>query len=146
MLLSRAKDLAFRVGTRVHRAVVALSGGRILGRAAGMPVVVLTTTGRRTGRERSTVLTVPVTQGSTMVLVASYAGDDRHPQWYLNLRADPRVTVAGAGGRRDMSARTATGAEVAELWPRVVAAYAGYDRYRARTDRDIPLVILEPRG
>jgi len=80
------------------------------------------------------------------VVVASYGGDDRHPQWYLNLRAEPNVTVTMNGRPRRMVARTASAGEKAELWPRIVASYRGYGGYQERTDRDIPVVILEPAG
>lgn len=119
------------------------TGGRLLGRVAGMPVLVLTTTGRRTGRARTTVLTTPVHDDDRIVLVASYGGDDRHPAWFLNLRNVPTVTVEMDGRTRSMRARIASGEEKADLWPEVVAAYGGYGSYQGRTDRDIPVVILE---
>ena len=78
-----------------------------------------------------------------VVLVASYGGHPTHPQWYANMLADPRIVLTGRGRRRELVVRTATAAERAELWPRVVAAYDGYRQYQARTDREIPLVICE---
>jgi deazaflavin-dependent oxidoreductase (nitroreductase family) len=143
--VTRTKDAAFRAGTAAHRALLRLSRGRAFGRVAGMPVIVLSTTGRRTGRTRSTVLTAPVTDGGRLVLVASYGGDHRHPAWFLNVRANPDVTVTTGGRCTPMHARVATAAERADLWPRVVAAYPGYATYQARTPRTIPLVIVEPR-
>ena len=80
-----------------------------------------------------------------MVLVASKGGDDRDPDWYRNLIAQPDIELTMAGQRRPMRARRASPQEKAELWPRVVAAYAGYGGYQRRTERDIPLVICEPR-
>jgi deazaflavin-dependent oxidoreductase (nitroreductase family) len=79
------------------------------------------------------------------VLVASKGGDDRNPDWYRNLTARPEVELTMDGRHRPMRARTATAEERDELWPRVVAAYKGYAAYQRRTDRDIPLVICEPR-
>ncbi len=110
-----------------------------------MPVVILTTVGHRTGRRRRTVLTAPLVEGDRVVLVASYGGHSHNPHWFQNLLVHPQVglTVGGEGERR-MRARVATGEERAELWPRVVSAYPGYARYQQRTDRRIPLVILEP--
>lgn len=108
-----------------------------------MPVLVLTTTGRKSGQPRETMLTTPLQEDGRIVLVASYGGDDRHPQWYLNLVEDPDVTVTTGGSTRAMRARVASPAEKAELWDRVTAAYKGYAAYQHRTERDIPLVILE---
>ncbi len=132
--------------TGAHEAVVRATNGRLLGRAGGMPVLILTTTGRKSAKPRSTVLTSPVHDDERVVLVASYGGDDRHPSWYLNLRDDPRVSVTMAGEERTMRARVADGDEKAALWPQIVGAYRGYAAYQSWTDRDIPVVILEPAG
>ncbi len=140
----RPKDRLFKLGTALHRAILRVSKGRLLARLGGMPVLILTTTGRRTGKSRSTVLTSPVHEEDRIVLVASYGGDDRHPEWFLNLRDDPAVTVTWAGRRRDMRARVATEEERAQLWPRVVESYQGYAAYQRRSSRRIPLVVLEP--
>ncbi len=138
------KDEAFKLATGLHRALLGLSKGRVLGRVAHMPVVILTTTGRRTGAARTTVLTSPVQDGDRVVLVASYGGDRRHPAWFLNLREHPDVRLRTGTMDRLMRARIAAPEERAELWPRIVAAYSGYGRYQERTDREIPVVVLEP--
>ena len=138
-------DISLKTVSRVHRAIVQLSGGKILGSAFGMPVVELHTVGRKSGQSRSTMLTAPVIEGDRVVLVASKGGDDRDPDWYRNLIADPDIELTMAGRRRPMRARRASPQEKAELWPRVVAAYAGYGSYQRRTGRDIPLVICKPR-
>ncbi len=110
-----------------------------------MPVVILTTIGHRTGRRRRTMLTAPLLDHDRVVLVASYGGHSRNPHWFQNLLVHPDVGLTTAGeGERPMRARVATRDERAELWPRVVSAYPGYARYQQRTDRRIPLVILEP--
>ena len=127
----------------LHGGIFDVSRGRVLGRLAGMPVYRVTTTGRASGRPRHTMLTAPLADEDRVVLVASYGGSPQHPQWYRNLLADPAVTLVGGGRRRTATARTATAAERAELWPAVVAAYAGYAAYQSRTDREIPLVICE---
>ena len=80
-----------------------------------------------------------------VVLVASWGGDDRHPTWYLNLRDHPEVEITTTGAHREMTARTASADEKAELWPRITATYPGYAGYQTKTDRDIPVVILDPR-
>ncbi len=128
----------------LHKAILKLSGGRVLGTTFGMPVVRLTTTGRKSGEPRTTMLTSPVHDDEKVVLVASYGGDDRHPNWYLNLTANPEVEITMQGTTRSMRARVASAEEKQELWPAITKAYKGYAAYQKRTDRDIPVVILEP--
>lgn len=142
--MANAKDMVMRVVTGFHKAVFRASNGRLANRGNGMPVLQLTTTGRKSGKRRTTMLTSPVQDGERMVLVASNGGDDRHTNWFLNLRDDPKVEVTMDGRTRPMRARVASPEEKAELLPRVVAAHGGYAQYQTRTDRDIPLVILEP--
>jgi deazaflavin-dependent oxidoreductase (nitroreductase family) len=138
-------DIGFKAMSQAHRAIVRLSNGRVLGSAFGMPAVELHTVGRKSGQPRSTMLTAPVIDGDRVVLVASKGGDDRDPDWYRNLVAHPEIELTMAGQRLPMLARRASAAENAELWPRVVAAYSGYGGYQRRTERDMPLVICEPR-
>jgi len=142
--MANAKVMMMRVVTGFHKAVFRASNGRLANRGYGMPVLQLTTTGRKSGKRRTTMLTSPVQDGDRMVLVASNGGDDRHTNWYLNLRDDPNVEITMDGRTRPMRARVASADEKAELWPRVVAAHRGYAQYQTRTNRDIPLVILEP--
>jgi deazaflavin-dependent oxidoreductase (nitroreductase family) len=144
-LQQQLADFGLRTMSQVHRAIVHVTGGRVLGSAFGMPVVELRTVGRRSGLPRSTMLTAPVVDGDRVVLVASKGGDDRDPDWYRNLVADPEVELTIAGQHRLMRARPASPDEKAALWPRVVAAYHGYAGYQRRTERDIPVVICEPR-
>lgn len=139
------KDKVAYAITAVHQALFDLSRGKVLGTVAGMPVIKLTTTGWKSGRHRTTMLTAPLRRGEEIVLVASWGGDDRHPQWYRNLVAQPDVEVTEAGRTRPMRARTASPQEKAELWPQIVAAYSGYAGYQRRTERDIPVVILSDR-
>ncbi len=140
----RIKDATAKFWTGVHQSIFRATNGAVLGRAFGMPVVMLTTTGRKSGRKRTTMLTSPVQEGDSIVIVASYGGDDRHPAWFLNLRDNPEVEVTTMGRTMQMIARVATPEEKAELWPKVTRSYGGYGRYQQRTERDIPLVILEP--
>ena len=139
------KDLGFRVLNTTHRSILHASGGRIGGSAFGMPVIELFTVGRRSGQTRSTLLTAPVVDGNQIVLVASKGGDDRDPDWYQNIVAQPDVELIMAGNRFRMRARDATASEKVELWPRIEAAYRPYAHYRRVSSRDIPLVICEPR-
>jgi deazaflavin-dependent oxidoreductase (nitroreductase family) len=128
-----------------HRAVLAASFGRIGWSLAGMPVLELTTTGRKSGKPRSVMLSSPLQEGTTIVLIASRGGDDRQPSWYLNLAENPEVKVRWKGQpTRVMYARTADPAERARLWSKVVADHSKYADYQSRTNREIPLVLLSP--
>lgn len=138
------KDQVARAVTSVHAAVFRASRGRVLNRFSGMPVLMLTTTGRKSGQRRTTMLAAPIADEDKVVLVASYGGDDRDPSWFLNLKAHPSVTVTMGGRDRPMTARVASAEEKAELWPQVVRSYKGYAGYQEKTRRQIPLVILEP--
>ncbi|HVF32081.1 MAG TPA: nitroreductase/quinone reductase family protein [Acidimicrobiales bacterium] len=138
-------DLFFTIMNAIHRGAVVLSGGRLGHEVMNMPVLELTTTGRRTGERRTVYLTSPVQEGDTIVVVASKGGDDRHPAWFHNLTADPAVEVAWMGGdTKPMRARVATPEERARLWSQVTARYGGYAQYQKRAARQIPLVLLEP--
>ena len=127
-----------------HRGLMKLTGGRVGWQAGSMPVVELTTTGRKSGQPRTVLLTSPVQEGSTYVVVASRGGDDQHPAWFLNLRDNPDVEVTTRGEKRRMRARVADPAERARLWPLVTADHKNYAGYQKKTDREIPLVLLEP--
>ena len=138
-------DFAMKAMNAVHRTILTLSFGKVGWKAANMPVLELTTTGRRSGQPRTVLLTSPLQLGDTLVVVASRGGDDQHPAWFVNLRANPDVQVAVQGGaRRPMRARVATTEERAELWPKVTTDHANYAGYQRKTDREIPLVLLEP--
>jgi deazaflavin-dependent oxidoreductase (nitroreductase family) len=137
-------DFGFRTMNQLHRSILRVTGGRVLSRPFGMPAVELTTVGRRSGRRRTTMLTAPIVEGERVVLVASKGGDDRDPDWFRNLLANPEVELTLEGRTRRMRARRATPEEKATLWPQVVAAYQGYGGYQARTQRDIPVVVCDP--
>lgn len=138
-------DLFMKGMNTVHRTVLQLSGGRLLNSVGTMKVVELHTTGRTSGKRRSTMLTAPIHDGDTYVLVASKGGDDRDPDWHRNLVADSAVELTVDGDTRPFVARVATDDEKAEMWPRIVEAYRGYDGYQSKTDRNIPVVVCEPR-
>jgi deazaflavin-dependent oxidoreductase (nitroreductase family) len=138
-------DLLLKTMNAVHRALLRVSGGRIGYEVGGMPVLALTTTGRRSGLPRSVMLTSPLRDGAAYVVVASRGGDDRHPAWFLNLRDAPRVQVTVQGGPQvSMIAAVATPDERARLWPQVADRYRNYAGYQRRTRREIPLVLLHP--
>ena len=125
-----------------------MSGGRLKRSflfAAGQPVLALTTTGRKSGAKRSTVIAC-MPDGDDLVVVPSNAGQDRPPAWWLNLQADPQAEVDFRGEHRVVRARPASVEEVGRLWPRILEQYSGFEQYRRMTNREIPVVILERKG
>ena len=129
----------------LHKGLLKLSGGRLGWTAFEMPVLELTTTGRRSGRPRPVMLTSPLSDGGRILIVASKGGENTHPAWFLNLLENPQVTVSmkGAPGV-SMIASVASRAERDRLWPVVVEEQARYGGYQENTDREIPLVLLQP--
>ena len=135
-----------RVFWNLHRGLYRVSGGRIgerLFTPQGLGSLLLTTTGRTSGRPRSTALFF-LAEGERLAVVASKLGSDRDPAWWRNLQATPEAEVRLGPRRRRVRAREATPEERAALWPRFVAAYPNYARYEERTSRRIPIVLLEP--
>ena len=145
MRVTEPKHLLFKVVTGFHRAVYDLTHGKVGGTTMGMPVLKLTTVGRKSGQRRTTMLTSPLVEGDDVILVASFGGDDRHPAWYLNLVANPDVEIDIEGSKRLMRARVAEDEERARLWDAVTAKHDNYADYQRRTDREIPVVVLSPR-
>lgn len=145
----RTPDRMIDVGTWVlengHRALLKLTGGRYPKTILGMQPVELHTVGRKSGLRRSTMLTAPILDEKQVVLVASKGGYQEHPDWYKNLAADPDVEITIDGETKPMRARTASPEEKSALWPTIVATYKGYAGYQRNTEREIPVVILEPR-
>jgi deazaflavin-dependent oxidoreductase (nitroreductase family) len=138
-------DLTLKAMNTIHRGLLKMSGGRVGWQASNMPVIELTTTGRKSGQPRSVMLTSPLQEGTAYVIVASRGGDDHHPAWFLNLRDNPDVEVSVKGEpKRRMRARIASPEERARLWPRVTADHKNYAGYQTKTEREIPLVLLEP--
>jgi deazaflavin-dependent oxidoreductase (nitroreductase family) len=138
-------DAGFKLLNLTHKAALRVTGGRWPTVLFGMPGVELETIGRKSGEPRTTMLTSPIHDESRVVLIASKGGDDRDPQWYLNLNANPDVRVTMNGETRAMRARTASTDEKAALWPDIVAVYKGYEGYQQKAGREIPVVICEPR-
>lgn len=138
-------DLVLKGMNAAHRLLLRATGGRIGHDAAGMPVLELTTVGRRSGEPRSVLLTAPLVEGDTLVVVASRGGDDHHPAWFLNLRDHPDVQVSVRGGPREPRRAEIVGPdERPALWERVASRYRNYAGYQRRTEREIPLVRLVP--
>lgn len=138
-------DLQMKAMNAVHRTMLRASRGKVGWRLLGMPVVELTTTGRKSGEPRTVMLTSPWQEDGTYVVVASRGGDDRPPAWLLNLQASPQVTVSVAGGPAEAwTAQVASEQERARLWPLLTAKHTNYAGYQRKTDREIPLVLLRP--
>jgi deazaflavin-dependent oxidoreductase (nitroreductase family) len=136
-------QFVFRSMSALNTWLYRLSGGKIAGSMKGAPILLLTTTGRKTGKTRVTPL-LYLRDGENLVLVASKGGSPSHPVWFLNLEANPDVEVEVGRTRERRRARRATSEERERLWPKVVEMYRGYADYQAKTTREIPLVILEP--
>src|SRR6476620_4826650 len=138
-------DLLLKTMNGVHRALLKASFGKFGWEVGKMPALELTTTGRKSGQKRSVMLTSPVQEGDTIVVVASRGGDDTHPAWFLNLRDHPEVEVSLKGApKKAMIATVASPDERARLWPMVTAKYKNYAGYQTKTTREIPLVLLDP--
>ena len=133
-----------RAVTKLHASLFRSTGGRVGGSIPGSgPVLLLTTNGRKTGRER-TVPLLYLPDGEDLVIVASNGGTAKHPTWWLNLRANPVARVEVGDKRLRVRARGASPGERERLWPRLVEMYGGYEGYQEKTDREIPVVILHP--
>src|SRR5271166_586849 len=126
-------DTGFKLLNLTHKTVLHLTGGRWPRDLFGMPGVELRTIGRKSGQPRSSMLASPIHDEHRVVLVASKGGDERDPQWYLNLVANPDVEVTMNGETRKMRARTASPEEKAALWPNIVAIYKGYASYQEKS-------------
>lgn len=144
-LRNRLADALMVTMNLLHRAVLTVTSGRVGWRLGRMTAVQLHTIGRTTGRRRSTMLSAPLREGDRFVLVASKGGDDRHPEWYLNLVTNPDIELTVRDQTFRLRARTAGPEEKSQLWPAIVATYPAYALYQRRTSRDIPVVICEPQ-
>lgn len=130
--------------SRLHVVLYKASGGRVGGHLAKTaPVLLLTTTGRKSGKRRTTPL-LYVKDADRYVIVASVGGAPKNPAWYLNLRSNPAAAIQVGGRKLAVTAETAGPDDRARLWAAVTQMYAGYDAYQAKTSREIPIVILTP--
>ena len=137
------RDGTAKLLSHLHTAAYRLSSGRIGRRLVDNDVLLLTTTGRHSGRSH-TVPLLFLQDGARFIVFASWGGRDDHPEWYLNLVAHPNATVQVRGERHPVVARTAEPGERERWWQAAVAAYRGYAVYENRTDREIPVVFLDP--
>lgn len=134
----------YRVFWVLHRWTFKLSGGRIGSRIQGLDILLLYSTGRKSGQRRENMLTY-LPHGEAYLVAASNAGASRPSGWYFNLKAHPETQVLVKGRRIKVSAREAEGAEREELWKRFLTSTGGYERYADLTDRVIPVMVLEPQ-
>ena len=142
-VIARQRDASFRHNSAEHlRQYLATDGDDGYLSASGIPNLILTTTGRRSGKPYATPLYFGEHDGRYL-LVASYAGSDLHPKWYLNLREHPDVDVQIRGERFAARARTATATEKPVLWDIMTKIYTGFAEFQDATEREIPVVILE---
>lgn len=137
-------QIVLKTMNQLHKTMLSLSGGKLGWEVANMPVLELTTTGRKSGKQRATLLTTPWQDGERMVVIASAGGNDTHPAWFLNLRDNPAVTVRRSDRTDAMTARIAEGDERTEIWGEVTSKYSNYADYQSKTEREIPVVVLEP--
>jgi deazaflavin-dependent oxidoreductase (nitroreductase family) len=135
---------ALRWAGKLNVPVYRLSGGRLMGKIGRAPVLLLTTTGRKSGQQR-TAPVVYLADSERLSVIGSNAGNARTPAWSLNLKANPDAEVEIGRERRRVRARVVEGSERSDLWRRHNEQYAGFDDYEARTDRDIAVFVLEPR-
>ena len=138
------RDSSVRRWSRAHRRLFQITHGRVGKRLVDNDMLLLTTSGRVTG-EAHTVPLLYLRDGDRLVVIASYGGRGHHPDWYLNLESAPEVGVELPGARVRMIARTASSEERAHWWPCIVDAYYAYAAYQLRTQREVPVVFLDPR-
>lgn len=141
--MSLSPGLLSRLG-RFNVPVYRATRGRVMGKVGRAPVLLLTTTGRRSGQPR-TAPVLYLADGDRLIVIGSNAGNERAPAWALNLLAQPEAEVQVRGDRRAVRARVAQGEERADLWRRMNDQYGGFEDYRSRTSRDINVFVLEGR-
>ena len=134
---------AQKLATRLHASLFRATNGRVGGRMLGSPVLLLVATGRKSGERRTTPL-LYLRDGDRYVIVASNGGAPKHPVWWLNLEAHPEAAVEVGGRKTRVLASEAQGEEKARLWKRLVEMYPSYESYQKRTDREIPVILLDP--
>jgi F420H(2)-dependent quinone reductase len=139
----RARNAIGRGAKKLHSSIYRASDGRIWGTMFGGPILLLNTTGRKSGQRRTTPL-MYASDGDDFILIASNGGAPNHPAWYLNLKANPEATVEVGDREVRVRAEEAHQEEKARLWQKMVEVYSGYDGYQRKTEREIPLLVLHP--
>jgi deazaflavin-dependent oxidoreductase (nitroreductase family) len=137
-------NLGFRILGGLHTKLFRLTGGKVGGKLVKAPVLLLTTTGRKSGRPRTSPLLYARAGDNGYMVIASKGGAPQHPLWYLNLQANPLAEVTIGRRTQQVRARDAQGEERERLWRSLADVYSGYDNYAQKTSREIPVVVLEP--
>lgn len=135
-------DATVKRVSSIHTLLYRVTAGRIGRRLVNNDMLLLTTTGRKSG-ESHTVPLLYLKEGDRLIIIASYGGRPKHPEWYQNLLAESQASVQILGERRTMRATTMTASERSEWWPRVVEAHNDYAAYQSNTDREIPIVWID---
>ena len=136
-------NLFLKVAGRIHNVLYRLSGGKVAGKVRDAPVLLLTTTGRKSGKPRTNPLLYTSAGDNAYMVIASKGGADQHPFWYLNLQANPLAQVTIGRETKRVRARDAEGDERERLWRALADLYSGYDNYARKTSRRIPVVVLD---
>lgn len=136
--------VATKAVQRINTFLYQRSGGRIGGRFENAPALLLHHVGRKSGEQRTSPL-VFARDGEDVIIVGSYGGADKHPAWFLNVRANPEVEIEIGRDRMKMLARVAEATERTALWSKVTEVWPSFDTYQGRTEREIPIVVLSPR-
>ncbi len=139
-------DSFMKLGNVIHRSLIKVSSGKRGWDMAGMPVLKLTTTGRKSGKSRTVMLTSPLQIEEGIVIVASKGGSEKHPDWFMNLQENPEAIVETQSGRKAMVAKILDPDNREARWNEIIQDFKNYDNYQNRTDRVIPLVILIPKN
>jgi deazaflavin-dependent oxidoreductase (nitroreductase family) len=142
--MNRSKSWTIKIASQTHQMLYRALRGRLVAHLGEAQFLLLTTTGRRSGR-RHTVPLLYLADNGSYALVGSYGGNPKAPAWLLNIRSDSHVYMNVRGQRIPGAARIATDSERARLWPEFVSVFPNYDRYQAKTTRRIPIVIVEPQ-
>ena len=135
--------LLFKFAVGIHATIFRLTGGRVGASIGGMRILILTTTGRRSGKAHDVLLGYLI-DGDSYVVIASYGGSARNPDWHLNLVSEPRASVQVKGHRIAVAAQMADAVDRERLWAQLVAKAPIYQKYQDRTTRQIPMVLLTP--
>ena len=134
----------FRIFMALGTYLYKISNGKIGGRISGLEVLLLTTTGRKTGKKRTTPLGYFKDQQGSYIIIGSNAGFDTHPAWFLNLKRQPHVTIQVKDTQLEVNAEVAEPKTRNQLWAQLIKLAPFYDNYTKKTSREIPVVILHP--
>lgn len=137
---------AIRIFSKVHGFIYQITGGRLGSQLGSIPMLLLTTTGRKSGKKR-TVPLVGIPHGSGYILIASFGGSPTHPAWFLNIRENPSISIriGSLVTSAEASIIDTSDSEYEEMWEKAVDTYPGYDDYKQKSPRDIPIVLVTPQ-